>query len=34
MLDLFFLTGEKAIHAVTVKMLEITHDKILKMDDP
>jgi hypothetical protein len=34
MLDLFFLIGEKAIHATTVKMLQITKDKILKMTGP
>lgn len=33
MLDLFFLTGEKAIHATTVKMLEVTRESILALKD-
>lgn len=33
MLDLFFLTGEKAIHATIIKMLQITEKQILKIDN-
>lgn len=33
MLDLFFLTGEKAIHAIIIKMLQITEERILKIKD-
>jgi hypothetical protein len=31
MMDLFFVVGEKAIHAILVKMLEISQDKIIKL---
>ena len=34
MLDLFFLVGEKAIHATTVRMLQITKDQILAIKGP
>lgn len=34
MWDLFFLTGEKAIHATIVRMLEITQHHIVKINDP
>lgn len=30
MMDLFFIGGEKAIHAIIVKMLEVSKEKILK----
>lgn len=33
MLDLFFLTGEKAIHATIIKMLQITEKQILKIEN-
>jgi len=33
MLDLFFLTGEKAIHATIIRMLEVTKERILKIND-
>jgi hypothetical protein len=33
MLDLFFLTGEKAIHATIIRMLEITKPIIMKIND-
>jgi hypothetical protein len=34
MLDLFFLTGEMAIHATTVRMLEVTKNRIMEINDP
>jgi hypothetical protein len=34
MLDLFFLTGEKAIHATIIKMLQTTERTILQMKSP
>lgn len=33
MLDLFFLTGEKAIHATIVRMLEVTKPIIMNIKD-
>lgn len=33
MLDLFFLTGEKSIHATIVRMLQVTESLIMKIDD-
>lgn len=33
MLDLFFLTGEKAIHATIIRMLQITEEKIMNIKD-
>ena len=33
MLDLFFLTGEKAIHATIVRMLQVTEATIMKIED-
>lgn len=34
MMDLFFVVGEKAIHAIIVKMLEVSKDKILTSKSP
>lgn len=33
MIDLFFLEGEKAITALIVRMLEIAHSEIMKIED-
>lgn len=33
MLDLFFLTGEMAIHATIVKMLQVTLPQLMKIED-
>jgi hypothetical protein len=34
MLDLFFLTGEKAIHAIIIKMLQTTEHIVLQLKSP
>jgi hypothetical protein len=34
MLDLFFLTGEKAIHAIIIKMLKTTETQIIALNSP
>lgn len=33
MLDLFFLTGEKAIHATIIRMLQITEERVMRIKD-
>jgi hypothetical protein len=33
MLDLFFLTGEKSIHATIVRMLQVTESHLMKIND-
>ena len=34
MMDLFFVVGEKAIHAIIVQMMEVSRDKILACTTP
>jgi hypothetical protein len=34
MMDLFFVVGEKAIHAIIVQMMEVSRDKILACKTP
>ena len=33
MIDLFFLEGEKAITSLIIRMLEISREEIMKIDD-
>ena len=33
MIDLFFLEGEKAITSLIIRMLEISQDEIMKIED-
>jgi hypothetical protein len=34
MMDLFFVVGEKAIHAIIVQMMQVSKDKILACKTP
>lgn len=34
MMDLFYLVGEKAIHATIIRMLELSKNDILEIKDP